>query len=173
MEKRRFSYDCGQSVGTKSDRDDQAHPHAIRLKGASECAHLLRRYNGSTVSDAGSVGNTTRESPHRCGSGQCWLLIDTSPVLLRPDGTIVPRLADDLKPIEILINDAGFGISQDRTDPASAIHDEALEMMCRSVLVLSIAAARSMRGRGSGTIINVSVPRASSPWEAIPRLDHG
>ncbi|GAB3614411.1 SDR family NAD(P)-dependent oxidoreductase [Humibacter ginsengisoli] len=69
---------------------------------------------------------------------------------------VLARLADDSRPIEILINNAGFGISTDLTDQDSTLHDQALEVMCRSVLVLSAAAARSMRRRGAGTIVNVS-----------------
>jgi short-subunit dehydrogenase len=56
----------------------------------------------------------------------------------------------------MLVNNAGFGVHAPITSPDTGPHDRALEVMGRAVLVLSGAAARAMRARGSGAIVNVS-----------------
>lgn len=69
---------------------------------------------------------------------------------------IVERLTDADRPIDLLVNNAGFGVHSPLTSVDTTAHDLALEVMCRAVLVLGGAAGRSMRERGSGAIINVS-----------------
>lgn len=69
---------------------------------------------------------------------------------------ITDRLSDTDRPIEMLVNNAGFGIhTRILAEDAMAHIDPAMEVMVRSVMVLSQAAARTMRERGTGTIINV------------------
>ena len=67
---------------------------------------------------------------------------------------VVARIEDPERPIDILINNAGFGLNAKLTSPETSAHDHAFEVMCRAVLVLGGAAGRSMRNRG-GTIINI------------------
>jgi uncharacterized protein len=69
---------------------------------------------------------------------------------------VAERLEDETRPIETLINNAGFGIHTSLLSKDVSAHDRGLEVMCRSVLVLAGAAARGMRERGHGTIINVA-----------------
>lgn len=69
---------------------------------------------------------------------------------------VVKRLEDETRPIDVLVNNAGFGMHGRVSDADSAKHDAALEVMVRAVRELSAAAARSMRARGRGRIINVS-----------------
>lgn len=69
---------------------------------------------------------------------------------------VVARLEDDARPIDVLVNNAGFGMHSRSSDADSARHDMAFEVMMRAVRELSAAAARSMRARGTGRIINVS-----------------
>jgi short-subunit dehydrogenase len=69
---------------------------------------------------------------------------------------VAERLEDAARPVELLINNAGFGVHTPLTSTDLEAHDRALDVMCRAVLILSGAAARSMRARGSGTILNVS-----------------
>jgi short-subunit dehydrogenase len=74
----------------------------------------------------------------------------------RPDvARVVARIEDASRPIDTLINNAGFGVHTPLTSVDTSHHEHAFEVMCRAVLVLGGAAGRSMRGRG-GTIINVS-----------------
>ncbi|MCU1514259.1 MAG: Short-chain dehydrogenase [Microbacteriaceae bacterium] len=69
---------------------------------------------------------------------------------------IAARLEDSNKPIDLLVNNAGFGIHSAITDPDLTELDRGFEVMCRAVHVLSGAAARGMMPRGTGHILNVS-----------------
>lgn len=85
--------------------------------------------------------------------------VDTLPADLadRSDvARVVERITDDARPIEVLVNNAGFGVHTPLTSVDTSTHDLALEVMVRAVLVLGGAAGRAMRERGHGTIINTS-----------------
>lgn len=69
---------------------------------------------------------------------------------------VADRLADQDRPIHLLVNNAGFGLRSSMLDPDTSTDERALDVMCRAVLILSGAAARAMKERGRGTIINVS-----------------
>jgi hypothetical protein len=66
------------------------------------------------------------------------------------------RLAANERPIELLVNNAGYGLKRGFFESDEGDLDDTLEVMVRAVMVLSHAAGRAMVGRGSGTIINVS-----------------
>lgn len=66
------------------------------------------------------------------------------------------RVADPADPIGVLVNSAGFAIPGSAARPDIAGHDHALEVMVRSVYLLSGAAAEAMTARGSGVIVNVA-----------------
>ena len=68
---------------------------------------------------------------------------------------VVARIEDAERPLEMVINNAGFGVHVPLTSVDTSHHEHSFEVMCRAVLVLGGAAGRSMRGRG-GTIINIS-----------------
>lgn len=68
---------------------------------------------------------------------------------------VAERLLDDSRPIDFLINNAGFGVHAKLLDPDTAPHEYALDVMCRAVLILGAAAGRSMLTRGHGRILNV------------------
>lgn len=78
--------------------------------------------------------------------------------LATPEGTaaVAARIGDPDRPIDLLVNNAGFGLKQGFLE--SPIEDEvaALDVMVRAVLVLSHAAALAMTARGHGAILNVS-----------------
>ncbi|NYF11005.1 hypothetical protein HDC94_002161 [Leifsonia sp. AK011] len=59
-------------------------------------------------------------------------------------------------PIDTVVNNAGFGVHVPITAVDTAVHEHAFDVMCRAVFMLSSAAGRVMRARGSGAIINVS-----------------
>jgi short-subunit dehydrogenase len=77
---------------------------------------------------------------------------------------VAARLEDPTRPIDLMVNNAGFGMHSTVLDPDVSQHDRAFEVMVRSVLVLSGAAARGMLARGTsdgtglttGNIVNVS-----------------
>jgi uncharacterized protein len=70
------------------------------------------------------------------------------------------RVADRLRstdaPVDLLVNNAGFGIHTKLLVLDTSRHEHGLEVMCRAVLVLCAAAGRAMSQRGKGAIINVS-----------------
>jgi len=68
---------------------------------------------------------------------------------------VVARIDDAERPLDMLINNAGFGVHTPLTSADTSHHQHAFDVMCRAVLVLGGAAGRSMKGRG-GTIINIS-----------------
>lgn len=65
-------------------------------------------------------------------------------------------LAESNRHVDLLVNNAGFGLSAAFIDGELEQEERALAVMCRAVLVLSHAAAVTMRRRGSGGIVNVS-----------------
>ncbi len=70
---------------------------------------------------------------------------------------VAARLADPDRPIDLLVNNAGFGIHAKLLDPEVIEEiDRGYEVMVRAVMVLAGAAGRSMVARGSGAIVNVA-----------------
>lgn len=75
---------------------------------------------------------------------------------------VAARLEDPERPVDWLINNAGFGLHSTVLDPADIdLHAKALDVMCLAMLILGGAAGRAMRGRGQGRIINVSSSSSS------------
>ena len=69
---------------------------------------------------------------------------------------VADRLADRDRPIDLLVNNAGFGTSKSFLTGDLADEEAMFDVLCRAVLVLSHAGAQSMKDRGRGAIINVS-----------------
>ncbi len=68
---------------------------------------------------------------------------------------VAERLEEPESPVEMLVNNAGFGIHASLLDKDFSIQEKALDVMCLAVLILSGAAGRSMSARGHGSIINI------------------
>jgi short-subunit dehydrogenase len=77
--------------------------------------------------------------------------------LANPDDVarVAERLSSTDRPVDTLVNNAGIGVRARLTDADLGPHDHAIDVMVRAVLHLAGAAARAMRERGRGTIINV------------------
>ncbi len=73
------------------------------------------------------------------------------------------RIANDDAPIDMLINNAGFGISGKFIDSPIADHVKVLRVNGEAVLRLTHVAMRVMLGRGSGDIVNVGSVAAFTP----------
>ncbi|QTE29621.1 SDR family NAD(P)-dependent oxidoreductase [Pengzhenrongella sicca] len=69
---------------------------------------------------------------------------------------VAARLRATDAPISLLINNAGFALHQPIVGGDPEVHDRALEVMVRAVMVLSSAAAGQMTARGRGAILNVA-----------------
>ncbi len=68
---------------------------------------------------------------------------------------VAARAEDPERPLDLLVNNAGFGLHSPLLDPDTSTHERALDVMCRAVLVVGGAAARAMVERGHGRIVNV------------------
>ncbi len=69
---------------------------------------------------------------------------------------VAERLTDPARPVDLLVNNAGFGVHHALTDPDPGPHQHAIDVMISAVLVLGGAAGRAMRTRGHGAIVNVA-----------------
>ncbi|QDO90069.1 SDR family oxidoreductase [Ornithinimicrobium ciconiae] len=69
---------------------------------------------------------------------------------------VADRLRDTGRPVDLLVNNAGFGLRGSFSRGDVTEEERALDVMVRAVLVLSHAAAGAMRTRGRGGILNVS-----------------
>ncbi len=73
------------------------------------------------------------------------------------------RLADREHPVDLLVNNAGFGLKQRFLDSSADDETMMLEVLVTAVLRLSHAALGAMAERGHGGIINVSSVAAFLP----------
>ena len=71
-------------------------------------------------------------------------------------GKVAERLADQARPVDLLVNNAGYALKRRFLDNQVSEEEAVFDVLCRAVLVLSHAAAGAMRERGRGAIINVS-----------------
>lgn len=69
---------------------------------------------------------------------------------------VADRVRDPERPVDLLVNNAGFGLKRGFSRGELSDEERALDVMVRAVLVLSHAAAGAMRARGRGGILNVS-----------------
>lgn len=69
---------------------------------------------------------------------------------------VAARVADADSPVDLLVNNAGFGSRKGFVRNDLAAEELALDVMVRAVMVLSHAAAGAMRSRGHGAVLNVS-----------------
>jgi short-subunit dehydrogenase len=77
--------------------------------------------------------------------------------------TVETRLADRERPVDLLVNNAGFGLKQRFLDNSADDETAMLEVLVTAVLRLSHAALGPMAERGHGGIINVSSVAAFLP----------
>lgn len=77
--------------------------------------------------------------------------------------TVETRLADRDRPVDLLVNNAGFGLKKRFLDNTADDETAMLEVLVTAVLRLSHAALGAMAERGHGGIINVSSVAAFLP----------
>lgn len=69
---------------------------------------------------------------------------------------VAARLSDSERPVDLLINNAGYGLKQSLAVGEVELLEQHFDVLARAVLVLSNAAAKAMVARGRGHILNVS-----------------
>ncbi len=74
---------------------------------------------------------------------------------------VAERIEDPNRPIDLLVNNAGFGLHRKLLDRDTEIQERAFFVMAHAVFLLSAAAGRAMTERGHGRIINVA---STSAW---------
>ena len=77
--------------------------------------------------------------------------------------TVEARLADRARPVDLLVNNAGFGLKERFLDNDVDAEQAMLDVLVTAVMRLSHAALGAMTERGSGGIINVSSVAAFLP----------
>jgi short-subunit dehydrogenase len=90
-----------------------------------------------------------------------WLAADLS----QDDGiaAVEARLGDRERPVDVLVNNAGFGILDGFLEAPMTDEVKLLKLHCETVLRLTGAAAAAMRDRGRGWVINVASVAAFLP----------
>jgi short-subunit dehydrogenase len=85
--------------------------------------------------------------------------------LVEPDqrARVEERLADPARPVELLVNNAGFGLKQQFHLNTADAEQAMLEVLVTAVMRLTHAAIGPMRERGHGGVINVSSVAAFLP----------
>ena len=71
-------------------------------------------------------------------------------------GRVAERLSDEARPVEVLVNNAGYGLKGSFLRNDVTDEERMFDVLTRAVLVLSHAAARAMAARGHGSVVNVS-----------------
>lgn len=69
---------------------------------------------------------------------------------------VAARLETDTRPIDLFVNNAGFGMRSKLLDPDVTAHETAIDVMITAVLILGGAAGRGMKARGHGRIANTA-----------------
>jgi short-subunit dehydrogenase len=103
--------------------------------------------------DPGRLQDMADELTNRFG-----VQVETLPADLahRPDlDRVTARLAETANPVDLLVNNAGFGLRQRLTAEDLSAFEHGFAVMGYAVMVLSGAAARAMTTRGRGAIVNV------------------
>jgi short-subunit dehydrogenase len=73
------------------------------------------------------------------------------------------RLTDEARPVDLLVNNAGFGLKRRFLDNTVEQEQAALDVLVTAVMRLTYAALGPMTRRGSGGIINVASVAAFQP----------
>lgn len=68
---------------------------------------------------------------------------------------VAHRLADLDRPVDLLVNNAGFGLRGRLTAADLSTFEHGFDVMVHAVMVLAAAAARAMTTRGHGAVVNV------------------
>ena len=130
------------------------HEYAVQLAARGDDLVLVAR-NGARLEDVA-------EELRRAHQVEVEVLV--ADLTDRADlARVEARLADHDRPIDLLVNNAGFGLKKRFLDNTADEETEMLEVLVTAVLRLTHAALGAMAERGHGGIINVSSVAAFLP----------
>ena len=69
---------------------------------------------------------------------------------------VAARVSSTTQPIDLLVNNAGFGIPGPMATDDTGAQEYGIDVMIKAVLILAAAAGKAMKQRGGGQILNVS-----------------
>lgn len=107
---------------------------------------------------------------------ECGINVEVLPAdLLNPDDLerLVARLQQDKAPVEILVNNAGFGLGSSFDAATAQQHLAQVDVLAKVPLLLMHTAITAMLPRGRGRIINVASVAAFTPggtYSAVKRF---
>jgi uncharacterized protein len=78
-------------------------------------------------------------------------------------GRVEARVGDEARPVEAVVNNAGFGIAKWFGDTTVEEEQRSLDVLVRAPLRITHAAVQQMLRRGSGEILNVSSVAGFTP----------
>lgn len=102
---------------------------------------------------------------------ECGVTVEVLPAdLLNPDDLerLVARLQQDEAPVEILVNNAGFGLGSSFDAATAQQHLAQVDVLAKVPLLLMHTAITTMLPRGRGRIINVAPVTSSSGIRYYP-----
>jgi short-subunit dehydrogenase len=76
---------------------------------------------------------------------------------------VAARLRDEARPVDVLVNNAGFGLGRRFVGGDLADEERLLDVLVRAVLRLTHAAVPGMVARGRGAVLNIASMAAFSP----------
>lgn len=130
------------------------HEFAVQLAGRGHDLVLVARDRDRLESVAGEI---------RAAHGVAVEVLAADLVDRDQLATVEARLADRSRPVDLLVNNAGFGLKKRFLDNDVAAEHAMLDVLVTAVLRLSHAALGPMTERGRGGIINVSSVAAFLP----------
>lgn len=126
--------------------------------------HLLAERGNALVLVARDTDRMTALADELRAKHQIDVEILRADLSVRPDvDAVAARLEDAEHPIDILVNNAGFALHQSLLIEDTSLHERAFDVMIKAVFLLGGAAARAMKARGHGLIVNTGSSGALLP----------
>jgi len=125
--------------------------------GLGRAVALALASRGCTVAALDIVASAAEETAAEAGSGLVTPLVMDLTAPGAPELAVVESL-EALGGLDIVVNNAGWGIGEAFLAMTEASWDRTLALNLKAVALICAAAGRHMKTRGSGRIINVTSP---------------
>ena len=108
---------------------------------------------------AKGIGRTTAALLEQAGAKVARIDIEEAPGCIRADvadEAAMEKAFSRIGGVDILVNDAGIAVRKTSFDITAAEWDRVMDVNVKGLFLCSRIAARSMKGRGGGTIVNLA-----------------